>query len=72
MKTTPKNKPGIRSLRQWFRAMVDYQFSPLWVTDPIRHRAARPKILGAETPREKLQNDIACLKWLIAKLEAQK
>jgi hypothetical protein len=66
------NKPDIRHLREWFKAMVAFQLSPEWISNPIRHRAARPKILGKETPREKLQNDIACLKWLIAKLEVQK
>ena len=61
MKTT--NKSNIRHLRQWFRTMVNFQLNPRWLTDPIAHRAARPKILGAETEREQKVNDAICARF---------
>ena len=69
MKANKTNQPGIAQLRKWFKAMVAYQFSPLWVSDPIRHRINRPAILGDETSREKAANDLICLKWLADKIE---
>ena len=69
MKTTPKNKSGIRQLREWFRALVDFQFNAGWITNPVVHRASRPKILGAESEREKRSNDLLCARWLARKIE---
>jgi len=62
MKTTT-NKSGIKQLRQWFRALVKYQFNPRWISDPVAHRAARPAILGAESERERRMNDEWCARF---------
>ena len=72
MKTTQKNKSGIRQLREWFRALVNYQINPRWISDPIAHRASRPAILGAESPREKKLNDEWCARFAATAGRAEK
>ena len=65
MKTqTATKKTNIQHLREWFRPLVKYQMNPLWNTDPLRHRANRPKILGDETDHEREINDKVCAQWL--------
>jgi hypothetical protein len=63
MKTKRQTKPGIHHLREWFRTLVNFQFDPRWITNPVAHRASRPKILGAETEREKRTNDLLCARF---------
>ena len=61
----PKNKQheGVKHLRKWFKTLTSYQFNERWISDPIFHRASRPKILGAETEREKRTNDLLCARF---------
>ena len=50
-------------MREWFRSLVGYQLNSRWITDPIGHRASRPKILGPESERERRTNDAWCAKF---------
>ena len=69
---TMKTKSGIRHLREWFRALVNYQLNPRWISDPVAHRAARPAILGAESERERKANDEICARFTATAGRAKK
>ncbi len=44
---------ALGKLKSHLKALFHYQFDPRWITNPVAQRKRRPKILGAESAREK-------------------
>ena len=55
-----ETSPAFNQLLIRLLAMAKFHFDPRWLKNPVAQRARRPKILGAESAREKSLSDKLC------------
>jgi hypothetical protein len=68
-----KNSDNTASyVKAYVKALLRHSMSPLWITDPVKARRCRPKILGPESEKERAINDGMIAKWRERKAQKQR